>query len=35
MMLAEGYLDLQPPDIESGGAINPLVTPSGTGLERR
>ncbi len=35
MMLAEGFLDMPPYDVEAGAGINPLVTPSGMGIEMR
>ncbi len=35
MMLAEGFLDMPPYDVEAGAGIQPLVTPSGMGIEMR
>lgn len=35
IMLAEGYLDLQSSDVEGGGGIQPLITPSGIGINER
>lgn len=32
-MLAEGFLDMPPLDVEAGTGIQPLVTPSGMGIE--
>lgn len=35
MMLAEGWLDMPPYDVEAGHGVQPLVTPSGMGVEFR